>query len=117
MSRVVLKPLKNFLRISFCSYFIAVHLFVHLCLYNLELQDCLLIHIAALVQLRKFEDLFILAHQLVDSQPDNEVSWYTVGCYYYSIGQLGAAKNFFSKFRILSDFITNRISLWLVVEF
>ncbi|MCP9259431.1 Cell division cycle protein 16-like protein [Dirofilaria immitis] len=41
-------------------------------------QDCLLIHIATLVQLRKFESLFILAHQLVDSQPDNEVSWYTV---------------------------------------
>ncbi|VDK66443.1 unnamed protein product [Onchocerca ochengi] len=60
-------------------------------------QDCLLIHIATLVQLRKFENLFILAHQLVDSQPDNEVSWYTVGCYYYSIGQLGAAKNFLNK--------------------
>ncbi|VDM08172.1 unnamed protein product [Wuchereria bancrofti] len=60
-------------------------------------QDCLLIHIATLVQLRKFENLFILAHQLVDSQPDNEVSWYTVGCYYYSIGQLSAAKNFFNK--------------------
>ncbi|KAL4003184.1 Tetratricopeptide repeat family protein [Acanthocheilonema viteae] len=60
-------------------------------------QDCLLIHIATLVQLRKFESLFILAHQLVDSQPDNEVSWYTVGCYYYSIGQLGAAKNFLNK--------------------
>ncbi|VDK70239.1 unnamed protein product [Litomosoides sigmodontis] len=60
-------------------------------------QDCLLIHIATLVQLQKFESLFILAHQLVDSQPDNEVSWYTVGCYYYSIGQLGAAKNFLNK--------------------
>uniref|UniRef100_A0A915PZK6 Uncharacterized protein n=1 Tax=Setaria digitata TaxID=48799 RepID=A0A915PZK6_9BILA len=60
-------------------------------------QDCLLIHIATLVQLRKFESLFILAHQLVDSQPDNEVSWYTVGCYYYSIGHLGAAKNFLNK--------------------
>ncbi|CAG9539119.1 unnamed protein product [Cercopithifilaria johnstoni] len=60
-------------------------------------QDCLLIHIATLVQLQKFESLFILAHQLVDSQPDNEVSWYTVGCYYYSIGHLGAAKNFLNK--------------------
>ncbi|EJD76296.1 CBR-EMB-27 protein [Loa loa] len=60
-------------------------------------QDCLLIHIATLVQLRKFESLFILAHKLVDSQPDNEISWYAVGCYYYSIGQLGAAKNFLNK--------------------
>ncbi|VDN03156.1 unnamed protein product [Thelazia callipaeda] len=60
-------------------------------------QDCLLIHIAALVQLQKFEILFMLAHQLVDSQPDNEICWYAVGCYYYCIKQLGAAKNFFNK--------------------
>ncbi|VDM38787.1 unnamed protein product [Toxocara canis] len=60
-------------------------------------QDCILVHVATLVQLRKSDELFILAHQLVDNQPDNELSWYTVGCYYYSIGQLGSAKNFLNK--------------------
>ncbi|KHN82823.1 Cell division cycle protein 16 -like protein [Toxocara canis] len=40
-------------------------------------QDCILVHVATLVQLRKSDELFILAHQLVDNQPDNELSWYT----------------------------------------
>ncbi|MFH4979720.1 hypothetical protein AB6A40_006429, partial [Gnathostoma spinigerum] len=60
-------------------------------------QDCLLVHVATLVHLRKADELFSLAHQLVDNQPDNELSWYTVGCYYYTIGQLVAAKNFLNK--------------------
>lgn len=60
-------------------------------------QDCLLVHIATLVQLKKCEELFMLAHQLVEARPDDHISWYAVGCYYYSIGHLNAAKNFLSK--------------------
>lgn len=60
-------------------------------------QDCLLVHVAALVQLQKSDELFMLGHRLVDSQPDSELSWYTVGCYYYSIGHLSAAKTFLNK--------------------
>uniref|UniRef100_A0A915APB9 Cell division cycle protein 16 n=1 Tax=Parascaris univalens TaxID=6257 RepID=A0A915APB9_PARUN len=60
-------------------------------------QDCILVHVATLVQLRKSDELFMLAHRLVDNQPDDEISWYTVGCYYYTIGQLGTAKNFLNK--------------------
>lgn len=38
----------------------------------------------------------MLAHQLVDSEPDSEISWYTVGCYYYAANQPRAAKSFLS---------------------
>ncbi|VDK30991.1 unnamed protein product [Gongylonema pulchrum] len=40
-------------------------------------QDCLAIHVVVLAQLHKSDDLFILGHHLVDTQPDNEISWYT----------------------------------------
>uniref|UniRef100_A0A0M3JBK8 Cell division cycle protein 16 homolog (inferred by orthology to a human protein) n=1 Tax=Anisakis simplex TaxID=6269 RepID=A0A0M3JBK8_ANISI len=50
-----------------------------------------------LVHLRKSDELFMLSHKLVDNQPDHEFTWYAVGCYYYVIGQFGAAKNFLNK--------------------
>lgn len=48
------------------------------------------------MQLHKCDQLFMLAHQLVDSEPDSEISWYTVGCYYYAANQPRAAKSFLS---------------------
>lgn len=43
---------------------------------------CLPLHIALLVQLKKPNKLFYLAHKLVDLYPDLSVSWYAVGCFY-----------------------------------
>lgn len=67
--------------------------------------DCLPIHISCEVELKKsnselfnmnfytviqfiyfFQELFTLAHNLVDLYPDMAISWYAVGCYYYVIG-------------------------------
>uniref|UniRef100_A0A0N5AB37 TPR_REGION domain-containing protein n=1 Tax=Syphacia muris TaxID=451379 RepID=A0A0N5AB37_9BILA len=76
------------------SYFLTFKLFFYECI---KFKDCLLVHIATLVLLQKHQDLFILGHKLVDTLPDNELSWYTVGCYYYSIRNYALAKNFFNK--------------------
>lgn len=73
-------------------------LFTLATLYFFCFKDCLLVHIATLVLLQKNQDLFILGHRLVDTQPDDEISWYTVGCYYYSIRNYAMAKNFLSQY-------------------
>lgn len=43
---------------------------------------CLPLHICLLVQLKKPNKLFYLAHKLVDMYPDLAISWYAVGCFY-----------------------------------
>ncbi|KZC08990.1 Cell division cycle protein 16 like protein [Dufourea novaeangliae] len=48
-------------------------------------NTCLPVHIACLVELKKTNALFYLAHKLVDLYPDMALAWFAVGCYYYSI--------------------------------
>ncbi|KAL0276739.1 UNVERIFIED_CONTAM: hypothetical protein PYX00_004247 [Menopon gallinae] len=48
--------------------------------------SCLPVHISCLVELKNSNDLFLLAHRLVDIYPERAVSWFAVGCYYYVIG-------------------------------
>ena len=60
-------------------------------------EACLPIHISCLVQLKKSNDLFYLAHKLVDNYPQKAVSWYAVGCYYYLIEKYEPARRYFSK--------------------
>lgn len=48
--------------------------------------SCLPIYISCLVELKNSNDLFLLAHQLVDIYPESAVSWFAVGCYYHIIG-------------------------------
>nr|XP_009859251.1 cell division cycle protein 16 homolog [Ciona intestinalis] len=43
---------------------------------------CLPLHVALLVELKKSNKLFYLAHQLVSRYPELPISWYAVGCYY-----------------------------------
>jgi anaphase-promoting complex subunit 6 len=47
-----------------------------------------------LVELNKSNELFTLAHRLVDRRPDWALSWYAVGCYYFAINNLTTAKRF-----------------------
>lgn len=47
---------------------------------------CLPVHISCLVELKKSNDLFLLAHRLIDIYPESAVSWFAVGCYYLTIG-------------------------------
>ncbi|XP_077975970.1 cell division cycle protein 16 homolog [Styela clava] len=44
--------------------------------------ECLPLHIAFLVVLRKSNELFYLSHKLVKRYPEKAISWYSVGCYY-----------------------------------
>ncbi|CAD5228911.1 unnamed protein product [Bursaphelenchus okinawaensis] len=60
-------------------------------------DNCILVHIASLVSLKKKNALFALSHQLVDSQPDSHITWYAVGCYYYTVNQFSTAKKFLDK--------------------
>ncbi|XP_037517524.1 cell division cycle protein 16 homolog [Rhipicephalus sanguineus] len=65
------------------------------------LMECVPIHIACLMELGKSNDLFYLAHKLVDMYPENAISWFAVGCYYYLIGKAGSARRYLSKATVL----------------
>ncbi|XP_072179997.1 cell division cycle protein 16 homolog [Diadema setosum] len=60
-------------------------------------ERCLPVHVATLVELRLSNELFYLAHRLVDLHPDKAVSWFAVGCYYYIVGKNEPARRFLSK--------------------
>lgn len=60
-------------------------------------HECLPIHLACQVELRDEHGLFYTAHKLVDSYPDNPISWFAVGCYYYLIGNNENARKFFGR--------------------
>ncbi|XP_055492604.1 cell division cycle protein 16 homolog isoform X1 [Leucoraja erinacea] len=56
------------------------------------------VHIGALVELNKANELFYLAHKLVDLYPNNPVSWFAVGCYYLMVGHKNEhARRYLSK--------------------
>lgn len=58
---------------------------------------CLPVHIGCLVELKKTNKLFYLAHDLVDLQPEMAISWFAVGCYYYLIGKSDPARRYLGK--------------------
>ncbi|XP_075549755.1 cell division cycle protein 16 [Dermacentor variabilis] len=67
------------------------------------LMECLPVHISCLMELGKSNDLFHLAHKLVDMYPENAISWFAVGCYYYLIGKAGSARRYLSKATVLDQ--------------
>lgn len=60
-------------------------------------KTLLIVHLAACIELRKKNELFLLAHKLVEAEPANALSWYAVGCYYYCTGQFESARRYFGK--------------------
>lgn len=60
-------------------------------------ERCLPVHVATLVELKKSNELFYLAHRLVDLHPDKAVAWFAVGCYYYLVGKNEPARRFLSQ--------------------
>lgn len=60
-------------------------------------QRCLCAYIATLVQLGHRTELFYLGHELTKSGPKDAISWYAVGCYYWSCRKLDLAKKFLIK--------------------
>ncbi|KAF5327302.1 hypothetical protein D9619_004328 [Psilocybe cf. subviscida] len=56
------------------------------------------LHIACMYHLSHLHSkLFILAHELVDREPENPLSWYAVGVWYLSNGKWAEARQYFSK--------------------
>ncbi|EZA53221.1 hypothetical protein DMN91_005011 [Ooceraea biroi] len=60
-------------------------------------NSCLPVHIACLVELKKTNALFYLAHKLVDLYPEMALAWFAVGCYYYTIGKSDQARRYLAK--------------------
>lgn len=56
------------------------------------------LHIACMYHLQHLHSkLFILAHEMVDREPENPISWYAVGVWYLSKGKWTQARQYFSK--------------------
>jgi anaphase-promoting complex subunit 6 len=55
-----------------------------------------------MVELGKKNELFALGHRLVQDYSDHGVAWYSVGCYYLSVGQFDVARRLFGKATQLS---------------
>ncbi|EGO24550.1 hypothetical protein SERLADRAFT_361562 [Serpula lacrymans var. lacrymans S7.9] len=56
------------------------------------------VHIACMYHLSHLHSkLFILAHELVDREPENPISWYAVGVWYLASGKWSQARQYFSK--------------------
>lgn len=54
------------------------------------------LHIACMYHLSYLHSkLFVLAHELVDKEPENPISWYAVGVYYLSSNRWSQARQYF----------------------
>ncbi|KAF9204185.1 anaphase promoting complex subunit cdc16 [Haplosporangium sp. Z 27] len=58
---------------------------------------CMPMHLVSLYELDLKNELFYLAHELVDQHPKLAIAWFAVGVYYYLIGNLQEARMYFSK--------------------
>lgn len=59
--------------------------------------NVLVLHLSCLVELGLQSELFTCAHKLVSSNPQQAVSWYAVGCYYFLAQKYDQARRYFSK--------------------
>jgi anaphase-promoting complex subunit 6 len=54
------------------------------------------LHIACMYHISHLHSkLFMLAHELVDREPENPVSWYAVGVWYLASGKWSQARQYF----------------------
>ena len=54
-------------------------------------------HLVSLYELNLKNELFFIAHELVDQHPKHAIAWFAVGVYYYLIGNLTEARRYFGK--------------------
>ncbi|CAN8095430.1 unnamed protein product [Discula destructiva] len=54
-------------------------------------------HLACLFELNEKNLLFLVAHELADSHPEEPCTWLAVATYYYRIGKIAEARRYFSK--------------------
>ncbi|ORY71124.1 anaphase-promoting complex subunit cut9 [Pseudomassariella vexata] len=55
------------------------------------------VHLACLYELRMKNVLFLVAHDLADSHPEEPCTWLAVGIYYFVIDKIAEARRYFSK--------------------
>ncbi|QUC22401.1 uncharacterized protein UV8b_06642 [Ustilaginoidea virens] len=55
------------------------------------------VHLACLYELKMNNVLFLVAHDLADTHPDEPCTWLAVGIYYFAIGKIAEARRYFSK--------------------
>jgi len=55
------------------------------------------VYVASLVQLNQPQELFKCAQKLVESNPNNALPWFAVGCYYFLVNKFDAARKFWGK--------------------
>ncbi|KAG6058023.1 hypothetical protein E4U17_000577 [Claviceps sp. LM77 group G4] len=55
------------------------------------------VHLACLYELKMKNILFLVAHDLADSHPEEPCTWLAVGIYYFSIDRIAEARRYFSK--------------------
>jgi anaphase-promoting complex subunit 6 len=55
------------------------------------------LHLACLYELKMKNVLFLVAHDLADSHPEEPCTWLAVGTYYFAIDKIAEARRYFSK--------------------
>lgn len=55
------------------------------------------LHLACLYELRLRNVLFLVAHDLADTHPEEPCTWLAVGIYYFSVDRIAEARRYFSK--------------------
>lgn len=54
-------------------------------------------HLACLYELKEKNLLFLVAHELADTHPEEPCTWLAVAIYYFHIGKIAEARRYFSK--------------------
>ncbi|KAI5865483.1 TPR-like protein [Durotheca rogersii] len=55
------------------------------------------LHLACLFELQMKNVLFLIAHDLADTHPEEPCTWLAVGIYYFAIDKIAEARRYFSK--------------------
>ncbi|KAK4127419.1 TPR-like protein [Parathielavia appendiculata] len=55
------------------------------------------VHLACLYELKRTNELFLVAHDLADNHPDHACTWLAVGTYYLATSKIAEARRYFSK--------------------
>lgn len=58
---------------------------------------CILVHLAAAVELGHSNDLYLMSCNLVKDYPHKALAWFAVGCYYYCTNKYDQARRYFCK--------------------
>lgn len=80
-----------------CEFYACIRVTQEVLEKDLYHHECLPIHISCLFELKRTNQLFDLAHKLVDLYPEDAISWFAVGCYYLMVNKTDCARRYLSK--------------------